>query len=184
MTRPDIVPALFQDAETDHPAIEQWCSTVLSGAPARLLLLGPHWSGKTHTAYAAVRRLLAAGYNSHEITVHGASELKRTYDPRVIANTTAVTVVDDVTVSVDLVREAKGPLAPDSVDVQAMMALEAGALAEAIASLIVLPNRSWILIAPSPEILAEAVGEQTAARILAVADTVELAQRPLPKLSW
>lgn len=184
MAHPDVIPALFRDAETDHPAIEQWCTTVLAGAPARLLILGPHWSGKTYAAFAALRRLLAAGYPSQDITVHGASDLKARHDPRVIENTTAVTMIDDVTVSVDTVREAKRPLAPDSVDVQAMMALEAGALAEAIAALAVLPNRSWILIASTPEILAEAVGEQTAARILAVADTLELTQRPLPKLSW
>ncbi|MFE0775398.1 hypothetical protein [Streptomyces sp. NPDC058861] len=91
-----------------------------------LLLLGQHWSGESHTAYAALRRFLAAGYREENITVHQAHELGRSYEPSLLENTTAVTVINDLTLSVDLVREAKGPLQPDTADVQAMMALEAG----------------------------------------------------------
>ncbi|MCX4791908.1 hypothetical protein OG369_39305 [Streptomyces sp. NBC_01221] len=39
------IPLTYQDAVTDHPAVEQWCDTVLAGHGGRLLLLGPHWSG-------------------------------------------------------------------------------------------------------------------------------------------
>ncbi|WP_439681595.1 hypothetical protein [Embleya sp. MST-111070] len=179
-----IVPAMYRTAETDHPAIDRWCSTVLSGQSARLLLLGPHWSGKSHTAYAALRRLLAAGYASENITVHQALDLGRTYEPTLIDNTTAVTLLDDTTLSVDLVREAKGPLAPDPVDVQAMMALEAGALADAVARLTVLPHRSWMVIASTLQRLAETVGQETTDRIIAVAEQAELLQRPLPTANW
>ncbi|MFJ2232214.1 hypothetical protein [Streptomyces halstedii] len=35
-----VIPALFRDAETDHPAIAQWCTTILTGGTARLLLWG------------------------------------------------------------------------------------------------------------------------------------------------
>ncbi|MFI7095481.1 hypothetical protein [Streptomyces lydicus] len=101
-----------------------------------------------------------------------------------IENATRVTVIDDLTVSADLAREPTAPLETDSADVQAMMALEAGALADAIARLSLLPRRSWILIASSIERLIETVGEETAERLLAVADQAELAQRPRPHLDW
>ncbi|MGW1290211.1 hypothetical protein ACWD4N_43070 [Streptomyces sp. NPDC002586] len=183
MPMPVILP-VFKDAETDHPAISQWCSTVLAGDAARLLLMGPHWSGKSHTAYAALRRLLAAGYGEENITVHRAVTLGRTYQPHMFDDTTPVTVIDDLTISVDLEREAKVPLKPDPADVQAMMALEAGALADAVARLTALPRRSWLLIASSTERLVETVGQETTDRILAIAEQVELPPRPRPSQIW
>lgn len=179
-----VIPALFSEAETDHPAIAQWCSTILAGDTARLLLLGPHWSGKSHTAYAALRRLTAAGYREADITVLQALDLKSTYEPGMIENTTAVTVIDDLTLSVDLVREATLPLETDSADIQATMALEAGALADAVARLSLLPRRSWLLIASSTERLIETVGQETTDRLLAVAELAELRQRPRPARRW
>ncbi|MFF8790777.1 hypothetical protein [Streptomyces sp. NPDC015125] len=101
-----------------------------------------------------------------------------------IENTTRVTVIDDLTISADLAREATTPLETDSADVQALMALEAGALADAAARLSLLPRRSWILIASSIEQLIETVGEETAERLVAVAEQAELAQRPRPRLDW
>ncbi|MET9110830.1 hypothetical protein [Streptomyces zhihengii] len=179
-----VIPARFRDAATDHPAIAQWCATAMAGHPARLLLLGPHWSGKSHTAYAALRRLLAAGYPAADITVHQALELRGTYEPGMIENAAGVTVIDDVTVSVDLVREATVPQETDSVDVQAMMALEAGALADAVDRVSRLPGRSWILVASSVERLVETVGEETTERLLAIAEQAELPPRPRPHLDW
>ncbi|MFJ1744232.1 hypothetical protein ACIOG4_36975 [Streptomyces microflavus] len=179
-----VIPALFRDAETDHPAIAQWCTTILTGDTARLLLLGPHWSGKSHTAYAALRRLLAAGYPAADITVHQAMELKGTYEPGMIENAPRVTVIDDVTISVDLVREAVVPPQTDSADVQALMAVEAGALADAVDRLSRLPRRSWILVASSVERLVETVGEETTERLLATAEQAELPQRPRPNMRW
>lgn len=177
-----VIPALFRDAETDHPAIAQWCTTVLDGDTARLLLLGPHWSGKSHTVYAALRRLLAAGYSAADITVHQALELKGTYEPGVIEDAARVTVIDDVTVSVDLVRETETPRETDFADIQALMALEAGALADAVDRLSRLPGRSWILVASSVERLVETVGEETTERLLANAEQAELP--PRPSLRW
>ncbi|MGY4963527.1 hypothetical protein [Streptomyces sp. 900105245] len=179
-----LVPSHFSDAETDHPAIAQWCSTILAGDNARLLLLGPHWSGKSHAAYAGLRRLLTAGYREENITFHKALELGRIYEPSMIENTTTVTVIDDLTISVDLVREAKVPLKPDTAEVQAMMALEAGALADAVARLSLLPRRSWLLIASNLDCLVEAVGQETAERLVAVAEQAELSARPRPTLHW
>ncbi|MEV6568441.1 hypothetical protein [Streptomyces kronopolitis] len=95
-----------------------------------------------------------------------------------------MTVIDDLTVSTDLAREAAALLETDSADVQVTMALEAGALADAIARLSLLPRRSWILVASSIEGLIETVGEETAERLLAVAEQAELAQRPRPRLDW
>ncbi|MFD3997148.1 hypothetical protein [Streptomyces sp. NPDC058583] len=179
-----VIPALFRDAETDHPAVARWCTAVLAGDTARLLLLGPHWSGKSHTAYAALRRLLTHGYAAADIAVHQAMELRGTYEPSMIENAARVTVIDDVTLAVDLVREATAPREADSVDVQAMMALEAGALADAVDRLSRLPERSWILVASSVERLVEAVGEETTARLLANTEQAELPPRPRPSLRW
>ncbi|MFB7398432.1 hypothetical protein [Streptomyces sp. NPDC056191] len=181
-----VIPALFRDAETNHPAVAQWCTAVLAGDTARLLLLGPHWSGKSHTAYAALRRLLTHGYAAADIAVHQAMELRGTYEPSMIEDAARVTVIDDVTLAVDLVREATAPREADSVDVQAMMALEAGALADAVDRLSQLPERSWILVVSSVERLVETVGEETTARLLANTEQAELPPRPRPRpsLSW
>ena len=173
-----VIPAFFCDAETDHPAIAQWCTTVLAGDTARLLLLGPHWSGKSHTAYAALRRLLSAGYPAADITVHQALELKDTYEPGMIEHAARGTVIDDVTVSVDLVREATAPRETDSADIQALMALEAGALADAVDRLSRLPGRSWIMVASSVQRLVETADEETTDRLLAIAEQAELPPRP------
>jgi hypothetical protein len=85
---------------------------------------------------------------------------------------------------VDLVREDTVPLKPDSADVQAMMALEAGALADAVARLSLLPRCSWLLIASNIDCLVEAVGQETADRLAAVAEQAELAPRPHPNVRW
>ncbi|MFI8515644.1 hypothetical protein ACIGHB_31405 [Streptomyces sp. NPDC085460] len=121
-----VLPALSRDAETGHPVLAPWCTTVLSGDTARLLLLRPHLPGTFHTAYTGLRHLLAAGFPAADIAVHQALELKGTYESGMIENAARGTVIDDVTVSVDLVREAAVPRETDSADVQALMALEAG----------------------------------------------------------
>lgn len=54
------IPPRFAGAATSLAEVRQWSDAVLSGAAARLVVLGPIWSGKTHTAYAAVGQLLRA----------------------------------------------------------------------------------------------------------------------------
>ncbi|MFH8610540.1 hypothetical protein ACH4D5_23955 [Streptomyces sp. NPDC018029] len=81
-------------------------------------------------------------------------------------------------------REAKVLLKPDTPDVQAMMALEAGALADAVARLRLLPRRSWLLITSNLDCLVEAVDQEAAERLVAVAEQAELAPRPRPTLRW
>ncbi|WP_331751026.1 hypothetical protein OG215_37430 (plasmid) [Streptomyces globisporus] len=98
-----------------------------------------------------------------------------------IGNTTAVTVIDDLTVSIDPVREEKMPLRPETGDVQAMMPLEAGALAEASERLSVLP-RTRLVIASSVDCLVETARQDTADRLAAVAEQAELP--PRPTLRW
>lgn len=67
------IPARYQDAVADHPAVDAWVSEIAAagrrgphGAPGiaqgrSLLIVGPTGTGKTHQAYGAVRSLLAAG---------------------------------------------------------------------------------------------------------------------------
>ncbi|WP_169922685.1 hypothetical protein [Streptomyces lushanensis] len=47
-----------------------------------------------------------------------------------------------------------------------------------------LPRRSWLLIASDLDCLVEAVGQETAGRLVAVAEQAELAPRPRPTLRW
>lgn len=173
----DIVPALYAAAESDHPVVDRWCAAVLAGDAARLLLLGPSWSGKSHTAYAAVRRLLDAGYGSERIAVTNAFDVARSYDSPM---TSVVTVVDDVTISTDLRHETKGPRPLDPAEAQAALALQRAGLAEAITRLVRQPHRSWILIGSTEDRMIETVGQETTAQILAVADVAELPARPRP----
>ncbi|WP_331726138.1 hypothetical protein [Streptomyces sp. NBC_00470] len=180
----ELIPRVFRDAETDNPTVLQWCSTVLAGDTARLLIVGPHWSGKSHTAFAALRRLLAAGYGEGNITVHKALELGRHYSPDLIEATSAVTVIDDLTVARDLVRERTAPAPLDPPETQALMALGDGARADAVARLVALPRRSWILVVSGIEALVETVGQESTDRLLAVADRIDLSPRPRPSLDW
>ncbi|MFG3255260.1 ATP-binding protein [Streptomyces sp. NPDC048172] len=67
------IPARYQDAAADHPAVAAWVREVAAagrrgpeGAPGiargrSLLIVGTTGTGKTHQAYGAVRSLLAAG---------------------------------------------------------------------------------------------------------------------------
>ncbi|MFC6067020.1 ATP-binding protein [Streptomyces ochraceiscleroticus] len=67
------IPARYQDAVADHPAVTAWVNEVAAagrrgpdGAPGiaqgrSLLIVGTTGTGKTHQAYGAVRSLLAAG---------------------------------------------------------------------------------------------------------------------------
>ncbi|MFW3464382.1 hypothetical protein ACN24K_30385 [Streptomyces microflavus] len=71
-------------------------------------------------------------------------------------------------------------LRPDPADVQARMALKVGALADAVARLSLLPRRSWLLIVSSIDCLVETVGQETADRLVAVAEQAELEPRPRP----
>ncbi|OIV37397.1 hypothetical protein BIV57_11310 [Mangrovactinospora gilvigrisea] len=69
------IPALFAEAVTDHPQVLAWVRETVQAARSRadasrgpivgpgpsLLLAGPTGTGKTHSAYAAIRAVLGAG---------------------------------------------------------------------------------------------------------------------------
>ncbi|MCQ0012640.1 hypothetical protein [Actinomadura madurae] len=97
------IPPRFAGAATSLAEVRQWSDAVLSGAAARLVVLGPIWSGKTHTAYAAVGQLLRAGYPLEQIVVHQAHGLAigGKYEPALIDSGPPVIVLDDVTGEVD-----------------------------------------------------------------------------------
>lgn len=68
----DRIPARYRDAELTDPAVLAWASGLVEAARARrgipridrgrsLMLLGPTGTGKTHTAYAAIRALALSG---------------------------------------------------------------------------------------------------------------------------
>ncbi|GIJ29806.1 hypothetical protein Vqi01_49680 [Micromonospora qiuiae] len=172
-----LIPARFSDAETYLPEVDRWCTAVLSGARSRLLLLGPFMSGKTHNAYAALRRLLAAGYPPSNLVAYQAYEMARDYDPRLIEQGPPVIFLDNLTDRSDNVAGV-GNLQPDEPDIQALMAVHQGAVADAAERLAGRAGSSWIACASTRERLVADLGENVAAKLLAVADVVELSPRP------
>lgn len=128
-------------------------------------------------AYAAIRRLVNAGYGAERIAVTNAFEVARAYDVPLCAE---VTMVDDVTISVDLRHEATEPRPLDQAEGQAALALQAAGLSEAITQLVRRSNQSWILIGSTEDRLVETLGKKTTAEIFAVADVADLPARPKP----
>ncbi|MEV4629762.1 hypothetical protein AB0J90_26205 [Micromonospora sp. NPDC049523] len=172
-----LIPANFSDAETSLPEVDHWCRAVLSGSKARLLLLGPFMSGKTHNAYAALRRLLDAGYPPADLGTYRAYEMARDYDPRLIEQGPPVIFLDNLTDRSDNVAGIEN-LQPDEPDIQALMAVHQGAVADAAERLAGRARSSWIACASTRERLAVDLGDYVAAKLLAVADVVELPPRP------
>ncbi|MFJ4320661.1 hypothetical protein ACIP46_36075 [Streptomyces lavendulae] len=121
--------------------------------------------------------MVNAGYGAERIAVTNAFEMARAYDVPIQAE---VVLVDDVTISVDLRREAKGPRPLDPAEAQAALALQAAGLRETVTQLVRRPNQSWILIGSNEERLVETLGEGVAANILAVAEVADLPARPKP----
>jgi len=180
----DLVPPLFAAAEITEPHVADWVAAVLDGGHARLLLLGPSFCGKSHNAYAAVRRLLLAGYRAEQIAVHRALDLGRTYRPDLIRDDPPVIILDDVTIGVDIAEGISVPLVPDRPDVEAMMAVRNAAIADAAHRLATRPNTSWILCASGIPQMIRALGQDTTDVINTLADIVVLPERPQPRPTW
>lgn len=180
----DLVPPRFADAETTEHLVTEWTGAVLDGGHARLLLLGPTFCGKSHNAYAAVRRLLLAGYPADQIAYHKALDLSRTYQPGLIDDGPPVIILDDATISADLREGIARPLEPDRPDVEAMMAVGHAAIADAASRLATRPNISWIICASGIEQMSTVLGPDTTHVITTLADILTLPRRPLPRLNW
>ncbi|MFG1891070.1 hypothetical protein ACGFIR_24800 [Micromonospora sp. NPDC049051] len=179
-----LIPAHYADAETSLPEVDRWCSAILAGSRSRLLHLGPFMSGKTHTAYAALRRLLAAGYPPANLGAYRAYEMARDYNPHLIEQALPVIFLDNLTDRSDSVAGVK-KREPDEPEIQALMAVHQGAVVDAAERLAGRAGSSWIACASNRERLAADLGEDVAAKLLAVADVVELPPRPQPPiLDW
>jgi hypothetical protein len=177
-----LVPSRFADAEITEPVVADWVTAVLAGGHARLLLLGPIFCGKSHHAYAAVRRLLLAGYQADQIAFHKALDLGRTYRPVLIDDGPPVIILDDVTIAVDINQGVSVPLVPDRPDVQAVMAVQDAAIADAARRLATRPNTSWIICASGIAQMNKTVGQDTTDVITTLADVVVLPERPRRQL--
>lgn len=55
------LPYGYTEATTNEPLVLDWAAAAARGENAKLLVLAPGWSGKTHTLYAALRLLQTAG---------------------------------------------------------------------------------------------------------------------------
>jgi hypothetical protein len=115
-----LVPQKYANAETSEPGFANWAGEILAGRRARVLALGPTWSGKTHNAYAALRRLLAGGYPADGIAMYKALSLGRVYVPPLIHDGPSVIVLDDITIAVDINERVTDPSVPDRPDIAAM----------------------------------------------------------------
>jgi hypothetical protein len=172
------------NAEIAEPVVADWVTAILAGGQARLLLLGPIFSGKSQHAYAAVRRLLLAGYPEDHIAIHKALELGRTYQPSLIDDGPPVIVLDDVTIAVDINEGVTVSPALDQPDVQAMMAVQDAAIADAAYRLATRAKTSWIVCASGIAQMNQTLGEATTAVISTLADVVTLPDRPQANLTW
>jgi len=182
----DLIPPKFLDATVDQPVVQRWVDAVLSGETARLLLLGPSHSGKTHLAYAAVRALLDGGHQVAGVAFHRASDLGRTYEPELIDDGPPVIVVDDATLSVDInAGVAPQYMGVDPPDIQAMMAVERGRRADAVIRLAMRADASWIVCASGVEQLESVLGGGAARAVVEAAEVVVLEKRPFDRvLEW
>jgi hypothetical protein len=178
-----LIPPEYLGATTDLPEADQWCKVVLAGGSARLLVLGPIWSGKTHTAFALLQRLLDAGLSEGDIQVVDAGTLRLggRYDPTTFEAGPRVTFFDDLTGPVDNRVGRTVPYEADEPEIQAVMAVGRGAVSDAVERLVARSGGSWIACASGRSQLEESLGEDTAGTLVAGAHwVVELPPRPLP----
>lgn len=184
MSDAGLIPPRYKNAATEVGEVLRWCEDVLAGRHARLLLLGPTFSGKTYTGFAALRRLLAADYPARRVAVY-AHDLVDRYEPSLITNGPPVLFVDDLTFYVTL-RHHISSLPDAEVDEpydQAVIAVQAASLANATTQLAFHTADSWIATASSREHLVEVVGDQVTTQLLASTYVVDLPARPVPKFT-
>lgn len=178
-----IIPLRFADATTTLAEADQWCGSVLNGTATRLLLLGPIWSGKTHHAYAMLKRILGAGYLPSNISVYESSDIVYggDYKPRDFEVGTPVTFIDSLTDRVDNRVGVTTERAVDDPMTQSVMAAGQGALIDAVDRLLARSDASWIACASGKDALATCLGEDVAEKLITSAHmVVELPPRPLP----
>lgn len=179
-----LIPPRYVGATTDLSEGDQWCKAVLAGGSSRLLVLGPIWSGKTHTAFALLQRLLDAGFSDADIQVVNAGKMRLygRYDPAAFEAGPRVTVFDDLTGPADNRTGRTVPYETDEPEIQAVMAVGRGAVSDAVERLVARSGSSWIACASGRDQLGESLGEDTADALVAGAHwVVELPFRPLPE---
>ena len=179
MAAEQLIPPRYADVTTTVEAAIRWCDGILAGHHMRLLIIGPHWSGKTHTAYAALRRLLGAGYPAQDIAAYASYDLTREYDPARITHGPPVLFIDDLTHYPDG-RHGVTSAAVDEPDLQAVLAVREASLADAARRLTGHTSGSWIACASSRDRLEEAAGADIKDQLLVMADVADLPPRPLP----
>ncbi|WP_051049483.1 helix-turn-helix domain-containing protein [Nocardiopsis kunsanensis] len=178
-----VIPPRLADATTTLAEADQWCGSVLSGATTRILLLGPVRSGKTHHAYAMLKRILDAGYPPNGISVHESHDLVHgnDYKPRDFEVGTRVTFMDDLTDRVDNRVGVTTERVVEEPMIQSVMAAGRGALIDAVDRLVSRADASWIACASGKEVLATCLGGGIAEKLITSAHmVVRLPPRPLP----
>lgn len=177
---------MFARAECYEPLLHEWIRQVAVGQPARLLVLGPGWSGKTHTAWAALNALRwkapsrSSGFVDRRALASGDYQFEELLAPSVIIFDVADygdpehlydwDGLDDYT-PVD--REVDEP------EVQADLALQRANVNDAATRVSFTKGHSLLFTATSASTLQRALGEGVADRILAW-PTIALPRRPRP----
>ena len=179
-------PEEYQRAKSYEPVLHEWMEKVRQGVPARLLVLGPGWSGKSHTAAAALNALLwdtqplRAGFVDLDAVARGECSFEDMLDERVV-------VFDEVDYAdphhqLDWDGHASfvaGPTTPDTPDMEAMMERRAANVSDAATRLVFSRDQALLFTATSALTLSRALDEGVVRRILGW-PTIRLPRRPRP----
>lgn len=179
-------PAGYERASCYEPVLHEWLGKVKQGEPARVLVLGPGWSGKTYTAWAAVNALLwdvpprRAGLVDLDAVAQGRCGLEDLLDQGVV-------VFDEVDYGDPhhhrdwdgLADYVPVPQARDTPDVEEMMEERAANVSDTATRLVFSRNQALLFTATSPSTLGRALGEGVVRRILEW-PTIRLPRRARP----
>lgn len=179
-------PAEYERAQCYEPVLHEWLARVRQGEPARVLILGPGWSGKTYTAWAAFNSLrwavppTRAGLVDRDAVADGECVFEDILGEPVV-------VFDEVDYGDPhhhhdwdgLEGYVPGPRTLDTPDVEAMMAERASNVSDTATRLVYSRNQALLFTATSPSTLGRALGEGVVHRILEW-PTVRLPRRPRP----
>jgi hypothetical protein len=174
---------------TTHTAVHEWARRVAQGESASLLILGAHWSGKTHTMLSAYRIAVSLGMADddaaapEELDLNSAMVSALLDRHRVLLIDPADVADPDYSFDSEGLESyrPKNPLsrAWDDPEVQALMALREVAWQQLIERVIFSTYHASVFTATSEWTLRRALPAPLVDELL-TSPTVHLPRRPLP----
>lgn len=179
-------PETFQRAESYEPVLHEWFAKVRQGEPARVLVLGPGWSGKSYTAWAAHNTLrwgepaIRAGVADIDAVARGDCTFEDLLGTRVVVFDEADYGDPHHARDWDGLEDfVPGARASDMPDVEAMMQRRAANVSDVATRLVFSREQALLFTASSGSTLGRALGGGVARRILGW-PTISLPRRPRP----